>query len=168
MLPIEISLPERTLLDNGTMFVTLRTLDELETFWKENRDTFSYAAQGIEIDGEPTFLKDYEWVFGPSKAAVIQTVGRWKELGVDAEWLEDAEWFTQWPAELLDPELSAQAQSDVLAERLFDDWKASYTEEVECHDQRSMDAEVEYWRAVQKQGEDYYGKDNEPGRREKI
>lgn len=164
MLPIEIPLPESTLLDNGTMFVTLRTLDELETFWKANRDTFSYAAQGIEIDGEPTFLNDYEWVFGPSKAAVIQTVCRWNQLGVDADWLEDAEWFTQWPAELIDTALTADAQSTVLAERLFDDWKDSFTEEVECHDERSLDAEIDYWRAVQKQGEDYYGSENE-GRR---
>jgi hypothetical protein len=33
LLPVDIKLPERVLLEDGVMFATLRTLDELEQFW---------------------------------------------------------------------------------------------------------------------------------------
>lgn len=87
ILPICINLPERVLLDNGTMFVTLRTLSELEKFWEEHKDKFEYACEGWDSH-HPTYLRDCEWVFGKSKSTVISTVMRWKEIGVGCEFYE--------------------------------------------------------------------------------
>lgn len=81
--PIDIPFTERELLPNGTMFVTLKTLDELDVFWQENRHTFKFAAQGHTYASEyknPVYLNDYEWVFGSSKEAVVETVCRWNDL----------------------------------------------------------------------------------------
>ncbi|OLP04471.1 hypothetical protein BLL52_4173 [Rhodoferax antarcticus ANT.BR] len=33
------------MLDDGTMFLTLPTLDELDRFWKENKKGFAFAAK---------------------------------------------------------------------------------------------------------------------------
>ena len=76
------------------MFVTLRTLDELEAFWRDYRDQFPYAAQGIEFESPPQFLRGYEWVFGPTKSAVVETVFRWAKVGIQCEWYD---WATNAP-----------------------------------------------------------------------
>lgn len=86
-LPVDIKLPERVLLSDGCMFVNLRTLDDLENFWLENKDKFEFACQGIEW-GTNVFLREYEWVFGTSKAAVVRTVMRWNESGVSCEFYD--------------------------------------------------------------------------------
>lgn len=100
LLPIDIKLPERVLLDDGTMFVTLRTLDELEKFWQEHKGQFEFACVGGGFD-DPVYLRRYEWVFGTSKSAVVRTVLRWVECGVGCEFYdwskndpsEHASWF---------------------------------------------------------------------------
>lgn len=66
-LPIEIRLPENVMLENETMFVILRTLDEFNEFWTANKQKFSFAASQWLSDG--VFLGKYEWVFGTTKAA---------------------------------------------------------------------------------------------------
>jgi len=87
-LPIDIALPENILLPNGTLFIKLPTLASLEAFWEANRSRFAYAAQGIGVSRGQVFLNDYEWVFGNSKAAVVETVCRWNEVGITAEFYE--------------------------------------------------------------------------------
>ena len=84
LLPVDIKLPERVLLDDGTLFVTLRTLDELEKFWQEHKDQFEFACEGTGWDS-PIYLREYEWVLGTSKSAVVRTVMRWSEFGVSCE-----------------------------------------------------------------------------------
>lgn len=97
------ALPERELLPNGTMFVTLKTLAELQEFWLTHSNQFQYAMHGSEDTIFP--LGDYEWVFGADKAEVIETAMRWSESGIEcdfyiaavrdpggyAEWLADRE-----------------------------------------------------------------------------
>ena len=46
LLPVDIKLPERVLLEDGVMFATLRTLDELEQFWEEHKGQFELACEG--------------------------------------------------------------------------------------------------------------------------
>lgn len=86
-LPVDIKLPERVLLDDGTLFVTLRTLDELERFWREHQGQFEFACEGKGWD-KPFYLREYEWVFGTSKSAVVRTVLRWGESGVGCEFYD--------------------------------------------------------------------------------
>lgn len=86
-LPVYIELPEGTLLEEGTFFARLRTLDELEGFWSKNRDRFAFACEG-QSSNSPSFLREYEWVFGSTKAGVVRTVLRWGQSGIDCEFYE--------------------------------------------------------------------------------
>ena len=86
-LPVDIKLPERVMFDDETMFVTLRTLDELERFWQENKGQFEFACEGKGWEN-PIFLREYEWVFGTSKSAVVRQVMRWSESGVSCEFYD--------------------------------------------------------------------------------
>lgn len=80
--PMDIALPENVMLPNGTLFVKLPTLDSLDAFWSENSERFLYAATGIPLTTGQNFLNDCEWVFGNSKAAVVETFCRWNEVGI--------------------------------------------------------------------------------------
>lgn len=85
-LPIDYPLAHNVKLQNGTILVKLPTLDELLTFWEKHKqdDSFQFAATGKPLAGKLWFLKEYEWVFGPSKDTVIDTIFRWDRLGVKA------------------------------------------------------------------------------------
>lgn len=224
-MPIDIKLPEQVRLDNDTLFVILRTLDELEQFLINHKGQFEFACQGRGWD-EPIFLHEYEWVFGTSKSAVVRTVMRWDELGVGCEFYDwsknDPAMFTSWFSdrdeyrdsqtakglwseadeesyqadcirrspetyrgwwqltnlpggcnplewfnpridheELFDPNMPIAEVKKVLQEQTFDDWKKSYSEEVNFHDQASIEEEIAYWRHEKAIGQDYYGCENE-------
>ncbi len=87
LLPVDIELPERVLLEGDVMFVTLRTLDEFEQFWNAHKNQFAFACEsGL---GPPVFLRPYEWVFGNSKAAIVRTIMRWGRSGISCEFYRD-------------------------------------------------------------------------------
>lgn len=86
-LPVFIELPERVLLEGETLFVRLRTLDELDEFWFKYRDKVAFACEG-KLVGQPGFLREYEWVFGSTKAAVARTVLRWGQSGIGCEFYD--------------------------------------------------------------------------------
>ncbi|PZR33916.1 MAG: hypothetical protein DI524_16890, partial [Ectopseudomonas oleovorans] len=88
LLPVDIKLPERVLLEEGVMFVTLRTLDELERFWEEHKGQFELACEGKGVTSGQTFLREYEWVFGTSKSAVVRTVMRWGRSGIGCDFYD--------------------------------------------------------------------------------
>lgn len=81
--PINICYPERTPLTGGAVFVRLNTLEELDTFWRENRAHLPFAAEESTLDGN-TFIEDRAWVFAPSKIALVRAALRWDafDLGV--------------------------------------------------------------------------------------
>lgn len=89
-LPVHIELPERRLLDDGALFVRLRTLNELEEFWSGNQDKFAFACEG-KSSVQPSFLREYEWVFGTTKAAVVRAVLRWGQSGIGCEFYDWAQ-----------------------------------------------------------------------------
>ncbi|KAB0480892.1 hypothetical protein SAMN04490202_0660 [Pseudomonas reinekei] len=86
-LPVDIDLPERALLEEGAFFVRLRTLDELDEFWIKHRHRFFYACEGKSFSN-PSFLHEYEWVFGSTKATVVRTVLRWGQSEIDCEFYD--------------------------------------------------------------------------------
>ncbi|WP_460151868.1 hypothetical protein [Pseudomonas sp. S2_B07] len=92
-LPVYIELPECTLLEGGTFFVRLRTLDQLDEFWRKHRDKFAFACEG-KTSNNPNFLREYEWVFGLTKAGVVSTVLRWGQSGIGCEFYD---WATHDP-----------------------------------------------------------------------
>lgn len=82
--PIDIPLAEGVPLANGCIFVKLPTLNKLEEFWLEHKDKLPFcigSMSGTYGDWE-MLLKPQEWVFGPSKAAVIEAVCRWHDVGL--------------------------------------------------------------------------------------
>ncbi|MDN7527664.1 hypothetical protein [Burkholderia orbicola] len=97
-LPVDIALPQRVLLDNGTMFAAFEKLEDLEVFWLANR--FPFACESAE--SQAVFLRPGEWVFGPSKAAVVKTAMRWDEWGIRCEYQNygNDEFIDGWLADL--------------------------------------------------------------------
>jgi hypothetical protein len=93
-----IRLAERVPNSDGAVFATLHTIAELEEFWHLQCFGLQYAAQGILIGDQQYFLDEYEWVFAPSKAALIKAVTRWDAIGITCEWYDWA---------LLEPERHA-------------------------------------------------------------
>ena len=89
LLPVDLSLPERVLMEDDSMFVTLPTLDELEQFWNANRGQFAFACEGVSTK-RPTFLREYEWIFGPTRTSVVRAVMRWDRLNVGCEFYDRA------------------------------------------------------------------------------
>lgn len=74
-----------------TIFVILPTLEDLEIFWRENKERFEFAGEGNFGDGclyPANFLCQYEWVFGTSKSAVVRRSMRWDELGINCEFYD--------------------------------------------------------------------------------
>lgn len=199
-LPVDIKLPERVLLDDGVMFIVLRTLKEFEQFWIEHKGQFKFACQGHAMSDGQTFMREYDWVFGNSKSALVKTVMRWGQSGIGCEfydwakydpemyegwfhsratdralqiehgqwsdkdeieymsrsresyrgwwrfcnlpncWLE-SEWFNPCidHEELVDPAMPLSDVADKLFEQSFDDWRRSSVEELEAHDQQSIE-----------------------------
>ncbi|MBP7372389.1 MAG: hypothetical protein KA923_06120 [Opitutaceae bacterium] len=103
LLPVDIELPDNVLLENGTMFVVLRTFDQIKSFWQNNKERFEFACTGYDSQGETDYLREGEWVFGNSKSSVVQTVMRWGKSGVRCE-------FYDWAAD--DPQEHAEFFSD--------------------------------------------------------
>lgn len=85
-LPIEYPLPLNETLSNGTTFVRLQTLDALRQFWDrhKNEANYQFAATGVAMTTGHWFLDDCDWVFGPTKEAVINTLFRWEQLKIEA------------------------------------------------------------------------------------
>ncbi|VVO40788.1 hypothetical protein [Pseudomonas fluorescens] len=110
-MPIYIELRERTLLEDGTFFVRLRTLDELDEFWGKHRDKFASACEG-KFSKKPSFLHEYEWVFGLTKAAVVRTVLRWGQSGIGCEFYDWAKHDSQMH-EIFFLDRDAQRYSDI-------------------------------------------------------
>jgi len=71
--PVAIALPQEQAIPNGTVVVSLATMADLETFWKKHGDQLPYACEGSNTGEDPIFLREYDWVFGPTRASVIKT-----------------------------------------------------------------------------------------------
>jgi hypothetical protein len=87
LVPFEIKIPEGVLLKNGTMFVVLDSPVALFRFWEQHKDQFNFACSYSGMC-EPFFLRSGEFVFGTSKAAVVETALRWKELHIGVEFYD--------------------------------------------------------------------------------
>tara|TARA_A100001391_G_scaffold158059_1_gene116346 strand:- start:285 stop:833 length:549 start_codon:yes stop_codon:yes gene_type:complete len=170
--PIDIPLPEGKLFDGGVMFVRLQTLDALEQFWKAHRDRFGYACEGCGGQDRPNFLHEYDWVFGPSKLAVVRAVLRWGQSNLGCEFDEGGWWrycnlpVNQdpggWPIIDWDRNAPIAQVVEALHELTFDDWgDLGDNPEVESHDRDSLDEMIRYWRKEQRADAGYYGEENE-------
>lgn len=140
-LPIYIELPERTPLEGGTLFVRLRTLDQLDEFWRKHRDKFDFACEG-KISNAPNFLHEYEWVFGSTKAGVVRTVLRWGQSGIGCEFYDWAKHNSQVHEMFFldrDAERSFQIEKGIWSDKDEVDFRADCV-------RRSVDTYRGWWR----------------------
>lgn len=96
LLPVDIQLPEGVVQENGTIFVRLDTLSELEEFWKKNSRKYNYAARGVDSGEDNYYLKKSEWVFALTKASLVKTILRWEQIGLRCTFYE---WSKEDPVE---------------------------------------------------------------------
>ena len=176
--PISIALPEKTMLANGTMFMNIQTLGEFMVVANDIISSFKYATRGSNrID--PTFLNEFDWVFGNTKAAVAETVYRIGKSTIDCEfvterfrwelcklpsgfyqryWLNDARYED---GALSNPQLSKSLAMDLLCEKSWEDWVESDTEEVRSFHRSQLVEKLGKWQACKEIGLGYYGVENE-------
>lgn len=84
-LPIDIKFQDGVLMDGGVMFVTIRSVEELEAFWFKNKGNFQFAARGIKYGDQQLFLDEDEWIFAPTKVTLIKALCRWDDIGIRCE-----------------------------------------------------------------------------------
>ncbi|ALN78548.1 hypothetical protein [Lysobacter antibioticus] len=88
LLPVQVPLPENQPLAGNAVFVRLPTLAALEQFWATQRDIRPFAAKGVGCSSGQRFLNEYEWVFAPTKAALVAAFTRWDQIGIDVRWYD--------------------------------------------------------------------------------
>lgn len=88
LLPVHIPLPENQPLAGNAIFVRLPTLAALEQCWAAQRHIRPFAAKGVGCTTGQRFLNPYEWVFAPTKAALVAAFTRWNEVGISVRWYD--------------------------------------------------------------------------------
>ena len=72
----------------GAQFVKLESLDALRLHWSSVREVRPFASCGTGAYDPPMFLGNHEWIFAPSKEALVSAVTRWDELGITPRWYD--------------------------------------------------------------------------------
>ncbi|QQQ01011.1 hypothetical protein [Lysobacter enzymogenes] len=85
---IDIPLPERVPLSGDAFFVRLPTLAALERCWAEQRESRPFSAEGVGLTTGQNFLNSYEWIFAPTKAALVAALTRWEAVGIGIRWYD--------------------------------------------------------------------------------
>lgn len=167
--PLEIAIPDDAILPNGCVFKSLPTLAQLIEFWERCR--FPFGIEGVDV-GDQVFLREGEWIFGPSKAAVMATLLRWKQTPMSVAFDREGgwdfcnhpagiaayDWFsptTERPA-LMDPDMDPHEAATVLMERTFDDWAINYVD-AQPRSAVSIDAAISDWVSERAAGIPTYG-----------
>lgn len=165
---------------------SLLTLDALAEFLEKNLSIFPYAARYSDQRHEPI---PYCWIFGSSKADVVDLALNWSK-SVRCAWrpadkeersmagqddtatygfwelsnlplgIPYHEWFNR-PFELTDPSLSTTEVKNIFRERTFDDWFLGSGQPVIFFDSDGIAEELDYWQNERANGGDYYGSENE-------
>lgn len=85
---IDFPLPERVPLAGDAFFVRLPTLAALEQCWAEQRGIRPFSAVGVGVATGQNFLNPYEWIFAPTKAALVAALTRWEAVGIYIRWYD--------------------------------------------------------------------------------
>lgn len=79
-------LPEWTVRSGRAVLVKLKTLSELEAFWRSHRIRFPFAVTAGNNPQGQDLLNRFEWVFGATPEDVVKAVTRWDQCGIRARW----------------------------------------------------------------------------------
>lgn len=75
-------------IDGEVIVVTVSSSQELDDFRRMYKRHFPYAATANEFAIHP-FLEQRQFVFGRTREAVVRTVLRWDQLGIQCVWVDE-------------------------------------------------------------------------------
>jgi hypothetical protein len=78
--PSQLRYDHGEMLPGGAQFFRFDTLEELKTYWAHGRVAMRYACVGTGFMSPARFLDSHDWIFSPSKEALVAAVVRWDEL----------------------------------------------------------------------------------------
>ena len=88
VVPSDLRYDQAEVLDGGALFYRFDTLAELKAFWAHKRAELPFACLGTGFMHPARFLDRHEWIFSPSKQALVKAVVRWDEFGVAPRWYD--------------------------------------------------------------------------------
>jgi hypothetical protein len=86
--PSELQYDHGEVLQGGAQFFRFETLDELKSYWAHEGRGMRYACVGTGFSTPGRFLETHEWVFSPTKEALIDAVVRWDEFKIITRWFD--------------------------------------------------------------------------------
>lgn len=88
VVPSDLRYDQGEVLEGGALFYRFDTLAELKTFWAQKRAELVFACAGTGFMHPPRFLDRHEWIFSPTKHALVKAVVRWDEYGIVPRWYD--------------------------------------------------------------------------------
>jgi hypothetical protein len=86
--PCELMYDHEEVLEGGAQFCRFETLDGLKSYWASARAHMRFACVGTGSKCPARLLERHEWVFSPSKEALIAAVARWDEFKITVRWYD--------------------------------------------------------------------------------
>ena len=87
-LPRELRYDHEEVLTGGAQFCRFDTLDQLKSYWARQSAAMRYACVGTGFTDPARFLEPHEWIFSPSKEALVAAVVRWEEFRIAPRWYD--------------------------------------------------------------------------------
>lgn len=75
-------------LPGGAQFMKFDRVDELEAYWARSKGERPYACCGTGATEPALFLDSREWIFAPTREALVAAVTRWEEFGILPRWYD--------------------------------------------------------------------------------
>lgn len=145
-------------IDGEVIVVTLSSSQELDDFRRMYKRHFPYAATANEFAIHP-FLEQQQFVFGRTREAVVRTVLRWDQLGIQCVWVdEDGEglWcLKNLPFGLTeeslfeigmecysDPSMAVEQVASLKIDEIYNVWEVDSCSDVRAYTKSALMAEV--------------------------
>lgn len=87
-IPSELRYDHEEHLPGGAQFYRFDTLEQLKSYWANESASMRYACVGTGFMSPARFLETHEWIFSPSKEALVAAVVRWEEFRVAPRWFD--------------------------------------------------------------------------------
>ena len=87
-LPRQLRYDHEEVLAGGAQFFRFDTLEQLKSYRARERTAMRYACVGTGFLDPARFLEPHEWIFSPSKEALVAAVVRWDEFGIAPRWYD--------------------------------------------------------------------------------
>lgn len=129
-------------LPGGAQFMKFDRVDELETYWAKSKGDRPYACCGTGASRPALFLDSREWIFAPTREALVAAVTRWDEFGIRPRWYDllAEEWETH-------EDIEAKRLASRRRQVASDQWSAADESAfVERSEKLAASAYAGYWR----------------------